>query len=113
MTVLPNTRYRTVYAALANGSKTDVYTCPSGVWADIINVNVCASTGSAGTCTLAAYDVSATTEYVLTYQDAVPAGGSLDVPFYPLHLEPGDILRATGAANQHLTIAMIELGRGA
>lgn len=113
MTVLPNTRYRTVFYALTNGTKTDVYTVPTGVWAEIINVNVCASAGAAGTCTIASYDLSATTEYVYTYQDAVPAAGSLDIPCYPIHLEAGDILRATGAAGQHLTITMIEVGRGA
>lgn len=114
MSVQPNTRYRTVYYALANGSKTDVYTAGAGSYADIISVNVCASTGTAGgTITLAAYDVSATTEYVLAYQADVPGTDSLEIPFYPLHMEPGDILRATGAANMHLAITMIEVGRGA
>ena len=113
MTVLANTRYQTVPYVLTNGSKTSVYTCPTGVWSDIINVNVCASAGSAGTITLIFYNASDTVEYTLTYQDTVPAGGSLDVPFYPLHMEPGDILKATGAADQHLIITMIEQGRGA
>ena len=117
-TVLPNVRYRTVGVALANGSKTNVYTAGSGAatektYAEIISVTVCASAGSAGTATLAWYDLSGTTEYVQAYQATVPAAGNVQFECFPLHLEPGDILRVTGAAAQHVTISMIEYGTGA
>ena len=113
MSVLPNTRYRTVGAVLANSSKTDVYTAGPGVYAEIVSIIVCASAGAAGVCTIHWYDVSLTTEYAYSFGDTVPAAGALDIPCYPLHFEPGDILRVTGEAAQHVTITMIEAGKGA
>ena len=111
--VLPNTRYRTVGVALANGSKTDVFTAGTGTYCEVISVTVCASAGAAGTATLAWYDLSGTTEYVQAYQATVPAAGNVQFECFPLHLEPGDIVRVTGAAAQHVTITVLETGKGA
>ena len=110
--VHPETRYRTIGVKLTDGTKTDVFTVGGGVWADVTGVTICASTGTAGdTATLAWYDVSGTTEYSVSNATAVPDTDNAHFSFDPLHLEPGDILRVTGANNQHVTISIIEGGR--
>ena len=39
--------------------------------------------------------------------------GILNIEFDPLHMEPSDELRVTGANNQNVTVTLIESGKGA
>ena len=108
------TRYRTAGTNLANSTKTSVLTMGAGSYAEVTGLTVCASTGTAGgTATIAYYNNRLTTEYVLAYQLPVPAVGNLHIEFDPLHMEPSDELRVTGANNQNVTVTLIESGKGA
>ena len=112
--VYPQARYRTAGTNLANSTKTSVLTMGTGSYAEVTGLTVCASTGTAGgTATIAYYNNRLTTEYVLAYQLPVPAVGNLHVEFDPLHMDPSDELRVTGAANQNVTVTVIESGKGA
>lgn len=114
--VYPAARYRTAGTNLANGTKTAVLTIGAGprVWADVTGITICASTGTAGgTATIAWYDNNTTTEHVLAYQLPVPAVGNLHIEFDPLHMDASDELRVTGAANQNVTVSLIDGGAGA
>ena len=100
--VAPRSDYRTEFKALTGGTKTDCFTVPTGFWWDVTALSVCASTGSAGTATIAIFDNSASTEFVLRYTDEVPATAALEYEGLPMHLEAGDIIRVTGANLQHV-----------
>ncbi len=110
--VFPVANYETEPTALANANKTDVCTVPAGFWYDVINVRIVPSTGTAaGTATLHWYDDSAATEYVLIYQEPVEPATPFKEDFEPLHLEAADILRVTGAANQHVFVTYLRGSR--
>jgi hypothetical protein len=105
-TVPAQANYRTEFFKLTNGSQTTLITVPTGYRYAVRCIRVCASTGTLGTCALSV--TRATVEYV--FNDALPVSTGLpgEEEGMPLYLETGDILKATGANNQHIFVTYIQ-----
>lgn len=96
------------FTALTNTTKTDCFTVGDDgeKWADLLGVSVTASTGTAGTATVAIFKAIDNVEMVVIFEGAVRANIPLELIGSPCtHLEPGDIVRVTGAANQVVCVS--------
>jgi len=98
--VFPLANYYTKGVSLTSTSKTTLYTCgDQGEKAfDVTGLLAVASDGTADTVTF--HVTLSGTEYVLIYQGTVEANFPLQIEGLPVHMEAGDILKATcGAAS--------------
>ena len=74
-------------------------------WADLLGVTVTAGTGTAGNATVAIYKAAPNSEKVILYQGCCRCDIPLELVGAPAtHLEVGDIVRVTGAANQEVCV---------
>lgn len=108
--MFPAGSYRSVGTVLANTNKTAVYTCPTTIKAAfVVWVRTSDDASDARGLTLAWYDTSLATEFILGSVQALAANTPLAEELY-LALEPGDELRATAsAAGMHVTVTTIEI----
>ena len=97
--VFPTGNYFTKSVALSTNSKTTIYTCgdQQEVAADVTGIVCVASDGNADTVSVIRYQSSDTTEYMLVYHGAVEADYPLQIEGLPIHLGPGDAIKATAS----------------
>jgi hypothetical protein len=105
--VFPLANYFTKSLALANTVKTTVYTCgdQGELGFDVTGLSAVASDGTADRVTFIRLQASDTTEYVLVFNGAVETDFPLQLEGLPIHLVPGDAIKATsnGASGSHPT----------
>src|ERR1700730_10575389 len=105
--VFPLANYFTKSLALANTTKTTVYTCgdQGELGFDVTGLSAVASDGTADKVTFIRLQASDATEYVLVFNGAVETDFPLQLEGLPIHLVPGDAIKATpnGASASHPT----------
>lgn len=105
--VFPLANYYTKSLALANTSKTTVYTCgeQGELGFDVTGLSAVASDGTADRVTFIRLQASDAAEYVLVFNGAVETDYPLQLEGLPIHLVPGDQIKATSnsASGAHPT----------
>lgn len=100
--------YWTKHKALTDNTLTTVYTCgEQGELAfDVTDIEVSATTANADTCSL--YHSSGGTDWCLVFLGAVGAAVPLAFEGKPIHMVPGDIIKAQATAGAtHTLHAMV------
>ena len=103
-----NAQYTSKGTALTGTSDTTCYTCPSGFKAEITEIRVAHSSGTAGVASVKWVDASTSATFVLCSGATVPANGALVVSPTPLHLGSGDSIAVAGANGQHVIVSGLE-----
>jgi hypothetical protein len=105
--VFPLANYYTKHVSLTGTSKTTIYTCgdQQELAFDVTGLSATAADGTADTVTLIHQTVVDSTEYVLVYRGAVESDYPLQIEGLPLHMVPGDVIKAqsSGASVSHPT----------
>jgi hypothetical protein len=105
--VFPLASYFTKSLSLTNTSKTTVYTCgdQAELAFDVTGLSAVASDGTADKVTFIRYQAADATEYVLVFNGPVETDYPLQLEGLPIHLVPGDAIKATsnGASGTHPT----------
>ena len=105
--VFPLASYFTKSLSLTNTSKTTVYTCgdQAELAFDVTGLSAVASDGTADKVTFIRYQAVDATEYVLVFNGPVETDYALQLEGLPIHLVPGDAIKATsiGASGTHPT----------
>jgi len=105
--VFPLANYYTKSLSLTTTAKTTVYTCgdQGELGFDVTGLSAVASDGTADRVTFIRLQASDATEYVLVFNGAVETDFPLQIEGLPIHLVPGDQIKATsnGASGAHPT----------
>jgi hypothetical protein len=105
--VFPLASYYTKSLSLTNTTKTTVYTCgdQAELAFDVTGLSAVASDGTADKVTFIRYQAADATEYVLVFNGPVETDYPLQLEGLPIHLVPGDAIKATssGASGAHPT----------
>jgi hypothetical protein len=105
--VFPLASYYTKSLALTSTTKTIVYTCgdQGELGFDVTGLAAVASDGTADKVTFIRYQAADAAEYVLVCNGAVETDYPLQLEGLPIHLVPGDAIKATsnGASGAHPT----------
>jgi hypothetical protein len=116
--VFPKTSYYTKHVSLTTTTKTTIYTAgdQQELAFDVTGLSATASDGTADTVTFIHYTIVDTTEYVLVYRGPVETDYPLQIEGLPLHMVPGDIIKATstlatGSHPTHIHISGIKTTR--
>lgn len=98
--VFPLSNYFTKSVPLADNNLDTIYTCgeQGEISFDVTGLSVAATTANADTCTLVRYQQSDTTNYTLVFKGPVEADYPLQLEGLPIHLVPGDIIKAQATA---------------
>jgi hypothetical protein len=104
--VFPLANYYTKSAALADNNLTTIYTAgDEGELAfDVTGISVAASTANADTCTIIRHQARDNTDYTLVFKGPVEADFPLQIEGLPIHLSPGDIIKAQATAGATHTL---------
>ena len=97
--VFPTGNYFTKSLALTTTSKTTIYTCADQgeIAADVTGISFASADGNADTVTVVRYQTSDSSEYVLIYHGPIEADYPLQIEGLPIHLGPGDAIKATAS----------------
>jgi hypothetical protein len=97
-TTFPLTSYFTKRVALNSNALTTVYTCgeQQELAFDVVAITVSASSANPDTCSV--YDASGGTDWCLIFLGAVGAAAPLQIDGLPIHLVPGDAIKAAATA---------------
>jgi hypothetical protein len=116
--VFPLANYYTKSLALTGTTKTTVYTCgeQGELGFDVTGLSAVASDGTADRVTFVRLQAADASEYVLVCNGAVETDYPLQLEGLPIHLVPGDAIKATssgasGAHPTHVHISGIKLTR--
>jgi hypothetical protein len=105
--VFPLANYFTKSVSLTSTAKTTVYTCgdQGEISFDLTGLSAVASDGTADKVTFVRLQQSDSAEYVLVFNGPVETDYPLQLEGLPIHLVPGDIIKATsnGASGSHPT----------
>jgi hypothetical protein len=105
--VFPLTSYDTKHVSLTTTAKTTIYTAgdQQELAFDVTGLSATASDGTADTVTFIHYTVVDATEYVLVFRGPVETDYPLQLEGLPIHMVPGDIIKATStlATGSHPT----------
>lgn len=105
--VFPLGDYFTKSVALTSTAKTTIYTCGDQKEStfDVTGLSAVASDGTADKVTFIRYQQADATEYVLVFNGPVETDYPLQLEGLPIHLVPGDVIKATsnGASGSHPT----------
>ena len=96
--VFPLANYYTKHLALADNTLDTVYTCgDQGELAfDVTGLSVSATTANADTCSL--YHTVGGTDFCLVFKGPVEADYALQLEGLPIHMQPGDVIKAQATA---------------
>src|SRR5580704_9699299 len=105
--VFPLASYYTKSLALTSTTKTTVYTCgdQGELGFDVTGLSAVASDGTPDKVTFIRYQAADASEYVIVFNGAVETDYPLQLEGLPIHLVPGDAIKATsnGASGAHPT----------
>jgi hypothetical protein len=105
--VFPLANYYTKSLALTSTTKTTVYTCgdQNELAFDVTGLSAVASDGTADKVTFVRLQAADSAEYVLVFNGPVGTDFPLQLEGLPIHLVPGDAIKATsnGASGAHPT----------
>jgi hypothetical protein len=113
--VMPLVNYWTKHYILADNALDTAYTCgeQSEIAFDVTGISVTAAQGFADTCSI--YHTTAGIDYCLVFKGPVEADYPLQIEGLPVHLIPGDIIKAQATAGAthplHLHISGIKQTR--
>ena len=95
--VHPNVSYYTKRTALTTNALTTVYTAgdQQELAFDVTGISVAATSANADVCSL--YINSGGSDWCIVYQGPVEIGFPLQIEGLPIHLVPGEIIRAQAA----------------
>src|SRR5215510_4756209 len=98
--VFPLANYYTKHVALTGTSKATIYTCgdQQELAFDVTGLSATASDGAPDTVTLIHLTAVDSTEYVLVFKGPVEADYPLQIEGLPLHMVPGDVIKAQSSA---------------
>src|SRR5262245_25687654 len=98
--VFPLANYYTRHLSLTGTSKTTIYTCgdQQELAFDVTGLSATAADGTPDTVTLIHQTAVDATEYVLVYRGAVETDYPLQIEGLPLHMVPGDAIKAQSSA---------------
>jgi hypothetical protein len=96
--VFPLANYYTKHVAIADNTLDTIYTCgDQGELAfDVTGLSVTATTANADTCSL--YHTVGGTDFCLVFKGPVEADYPLQIEGLPIHMVPGDIIKAQATA---------------
>jgi hypothetical protein len=99
--------YYTRHVSLTSSTKTTIHQCgdQQELAFDVTGLSATASDGTADTVTFIHQTVVDTTEYVLVFKGPVETDYPLQIEGLPIHMVPGDIIKATStlATGSHPT----------
>lgn len=104
--VFPLANYHTKSVALSTTSLTTIYTCGDAqeLAFDVTGLSAVASDGNADTVTFHRFSVIDNATYILVFHGAVEADFPLQIEGLPIHMVPGDIIKATATAGGTHTV---------
>lgn len=102
--VQPLANYHTKRVALTGNTLTTIYTCGDDgeIAYDVTGVLVSATTAFADTCSL--YDTSGGTDWCIVFKGPVEADFPLQIEGLPIHLVPGEVIKAQATAGATHTL---------
>jgi len=104
--VFPLTSYYTKSVALSSNALTTIYTCgeQQELAFDVTGISVAATSANADTCTIIRRQTLDSTDYTLVFLGPVEADYPLQLEGLPIHLVPGDIIKAQATAGATHTL---------
>jgi hypothetical protein len=95
--VHPNVSYYTKRTALTTNALTTIYTCgdQQELAYDVTGISVAATSANADVCSL--YINSGGSDWCIVFQGPVEIGFPLQIEGLPIHLVPGEFIRAIAA----------------